>query len=265
MWISLRGIIRSPHLKPLSIVIIISIIMIALPLRFKTTISRLGAVSVLLPFIEIDKYLLKIDATFEINRHLNRKLDSLSVLTSSLIEHKYENERLRTMLGFDLNLPYYLVPAEVLAVSPSGRFKSILIDAGRERRVDINMPVISPSGIIGKTVAVDSKASTVQLLLDPNCKVAARVQKSRASGIVSYLGGAYLSLTNVPADQQVSTGDTVISSGLGGIFPRGLFIGTVVKSERREGELFLEILIAPGADFSILEEVFVIISSPEMQ
>lgn len=245
--------------------IIISIIMIALPLRFKTTISRLGAVSVLLPFIEIDKYLLKIDATFEINRHLNRKLDSLSVLTSSLIEHKYENERLRTMLGFDLNLPYYLVPAEVLAVSPTGRFKSILIDAGKERRVDINMPVISPSGIIGKTVAVDSKASTVQLLLDPSCKVAARVQKSRASGIVSYLGGAYLSLTNIPADQQVSTGDTVISSGLGGIFPRGLFIGTVVKSERREGELFLEILIAPGADFSILEEVFVIISSPEMQ
>ncbi len=244
---------------------IISIIIIALPLRFRTTLSRLGAASILLPFVEIDKYLLRIDTTFEINRHLNRKLDSLSVLASSLIEHKYENERLRTMLGFDLNLPYYLVPAEILAISPTSRFKSILIDAGRERKVDINMPVISPSGIIGKTVAVDNKASTVQLLLDPNCKVAARVQQSRASGIVNYSGGSYLSLTNVPADQQVSVGNTVISSGLGGIFPQGLFIGTVVKSERREGELFLEILIAPGADFSILEEVFVIVSSPDRQ
>ena len=265
MWISPRGILRSPHLKPVSIVMIISIILIALPLRFKTTLSRLGAASALLAFVEIDKYLLKIDTTFEINRHLNRKLDSLSVLTSSLIEYRYENERLRTMLGFDLNLPYYLVPAEVLAVSPTGRFKSILIDAGGERRVDINMPVISPSGIIGKTVAVDDKASTVQLLMDPSCKVAARVQQSRASGIVSYLGGPYLSLTNVQADQHVSVGDTVISSGLGGIFPRGLFIGTVVKTERREGELFLEILIAPGADFSILEEVFVIVSSLDEQ
>ncbi len=261
----MRGILRSPHFKPVSIVMIISIIMIALPLRFKTTLSRLVAASVLLPFVEIDKYLLKIDTTFEINKHLNRKLDSLSVLTASLIEHKYENERLRRMLGFDLNLPYYLVPAEILAISPTSRFKSILVDAGREKRVDINMPVISPSGIIGKTVAVDDKASTVQLLLDPSCKVAARVQQSRASGIVSYLGGPYLSLKNVPVDQHVSVGDTVISSGLGGIFPQGLFIGTVVKSERREGELFLEILIAPGADFSILEEVFVIVSSPEKQ
>lgn len=265
MWISLRGILRSPHFKPVSIVIIISIVLIALPLRFKTTISRLGAVSVLLPFIEIDKYLLKIDNTFEINRHLNRKLDSLSVQTSSLIEYRYENERLRTMLGFDLNLPYYLVPAEILAVSPTSRFKSVLIDAGTERRVDINMPVISPSGIIGKTVAVDKRASTVQLLLDPNCKVAARVQKSRASGIVSYLGGPHLSLTNIPVDKQVSVGDTVISSGLGGIFPQGLLIGTVIRSEGREGELFLDILIKPGADFSILEEVFVIVSSMESQ
>jgi rod shape-determining protein MreC len=122
------------------------------------------------------------------------------------------------------------------------------------------MPVISPSGIIGKTVAVDDKASTVQLLKDPSCKVAARVQRSRASGIVSYLGGPYLSLTNVPADQQVSVGDTVITSGLGGIFPRGLFIGTVTESRRKEGELFLEILVVPGAEFSILEEVFVVVS-----
>ncbi|MEE8418333.1 MAG: rod shape-determining protein MreC [candidate division Zixibacteria bacterium] len=265
MWISFRGIFRSPHLKPLSIVMIISVIMIALPLRFKTTLSRLGTTSALLPFIEIDKYLLKINTTFEINRYLNRKLDSLSVLASSLIEHKYENERLRTMLGFDLNLPYYLVPAEVLAVSPIGTIKSILIDAGRERKIDINMPVISPTGIIGKTVAVDNKTSAVQLLLDPNCKVAARVQQSRASGIVAYHGGPYLSLTNVPVDQQVSVGDTVISSGLGGIFPRGLFIGMVVKSERKEGELFLEILIAPGTDFSILEEVFVIVSALDGQ
>jgi rod shape-determining protein MreC len=265
MRISLRGILRSPQFKPLSILIIISIVMIALPLQTRTTLSRLTTSSILLPFIEIDRYLLKIDTTFEINRYLNRKLDSLSVLTSSLIKYKYENERLRTMLGFDLNLPYYLVPAEILAISPTSRFKSILIDAGREKRVDINMPVISPSGIVGKTVAVDNKASTVQLLLDPSCKIAARLQQSRALGIVSYQGGPCLSLTNVPLDQDVSVGDTVVSSGLGGIFPPGLLIGTVVKSERREGELFLEILIAPGANFSILEEVFVIISSPEEQ
>ena len=256
----MRGIFTSPQFKPVAIMVIISIIMIVLPLDFKTTISSLGSGSVLLPFIEADKYIVRVNSTFEQNIMLNRRLDSLSVITSNLMEYKSENERLRRMLGFNFELPYDLVPAEVVAVSPTSVFRSILIDAGIRRGVRRNMPVISPSGIIGKTVAADNKASTVQLLLDPGCKVAARDQRSRAMGISEFRGGKYLSLTNVPVDQDVAVGDTVISSGLGGIFPEGLFIGTVVKSEEKKGDLFRDILIQPGADFSILEEVFVIIS-----
>lgn len=261
MRFSPRGIFRSPYFKPISIVVVISVVMIVLPLRIKTTISRFGAQTFLYPLIEIDRYLLKINTTFEENRVLNRRLDSLSVMVSTLLEQKYENERLRMMLGFNFALPYELVPAEVIAISPAGSFRSVLIDAGTKRGVERNMPVISPSGIIGKTVASDAEASTVQILLDPNCKVAARVQRSRAMGIVEYKGGEFLSLGRVPADQDVAVGDTVISSGLGGIFPKGLFIGTVVKSQTRQGELFRDIVLDPGADFSILEEVFVIVSS----
>lgn len=263
MRISLRGIYKSPYTRPLVIVLALSGIMVVLPLKTRTSISRVGTGSILLPFVELDKYLVKLDRTFERNIYLNRKLDSLAVLTASLLEHRYENERLRRMLGFNLNLPFNLVPAEIRSVSLSSQIKSIVIDAGGDRGIDVNMPVISPSGVVGKTIAVGKEASTVQLLMDPACKIAARVQETRASGIVVYSGGQYLSLTNVPADQQVRVGDTVVSSGLGGIFPEGLFIGTVVKSERKEGELFLEIEIDPGADFSILEEVFVIAPSPE--
>ena len=263
MRVSIRGIYRSPHTGPLAIVVALSAFMVVSPLRTRTGISKIGTETVLLPFIEFDKYLLRLDVTFERNRYLNRKVDSLAVLTSTLIEYRYENERLRRMLGFNLNLPYDLVPAEIRSVSLSSQIRSIIIDAGTEKGIDVNMPVISPSGVVGKTIAVTRGASTVQLLMDPACKIAARDQESRASGIVSYSGGQYLSLTNVPADQQVRVGDRVVSSGLGGIFPQGLFIGTVVKSERKEGELFLEIEIDPGADFSVLEEVFVIAPSPE--
>jgi len=256
----LRGILKSPYFMPILLVAIISVAMIILPLRSKTTLSRMGSSSILLPFIEIDKYLVKIGTSFEQNRILNRRLDSLSVLMSVLLENKNENERLRRMLEFNFELPYKLIPAEIIAVSPTSLFKSILIDAGLNRGVDRNMPVISPSGIIGKTIASDRKASTVQLLFDPGCKVAARIQRNRAMGIVEHLEGRYLSFTNVPGDQDVVPGDTVISSGLGGIFPEGLFIGTVIISEEKEGELFRNILVDPGADFSILDEVFVIVS-----
>lgn len=260
MGISLRGIYKSPHLTPVMIVVAISVTLIVIPLKNRTTLSRLASGSFLLPFIETDKYLIKINTTFERNIIINRKLDSLAIMVATLYENKRENVRLRRMLDFDFALPYRLIPAEILAVSPTSIFRSVLVDAGRSRGVDKNMPVISPSGIIGKTIAADNKSSTVQLLLDPSCKVAARVQRSRAMGIVEYTGGEHLTLARVPGDQDVIVGDIVISSGLGGIFPQGLFIGTVIESEAEEGELFKNIVIKPGADFSIIEEVFVIVS-----
>jgi rod shape-determining protein MreC len=262
MRISLRGIYRNPGFRPISIVAIISILLIVIPNSIKTSISRFAAVSILYPFVEIDRFLLKVDSTFEINRHLNRRLDFLSTTLSTVIENRYENERLRKMLGFDLMLPYELKPAEVIAYSPTARFKSILINAGTGKGIDRNMPVISPSGVVGKTVSAENNSAVVQLLFDPSCKVAARLQNSRAQGIVAFLGGHLLSLTNVPADQIVSVGDSVISSGLGGIFPEGLYIGRITDTRVKEGEMFYQIDIEPGANFSLLEEVFVITSIP---
>lgn len=261
MRISLRGIVKSPHFNPLLLVTAVSILMIILPSSAKTTISRWASNSVLFPFIEIDKFLTRVSETSDENIIINRRLSSLAVEVASLLENKQENARLRRMLDFNFELPYRLVPAEILAIPPGGNVRTVLIDAGRKRGVGVNMPVISPSGIIGKTISADEKSSTVQLLLDPGCKVAARDQRSRAMGVVQYIGGEQLSLTRVPADQDVAPGDTVISSGLGGIFPSGLFIGTVTRSEAQPGELFKEILIQPGADFSIIEEVFVIVSN----
>ncbi len=263
MRISLRGILRSPEFQPLAVMVIICIILIALPLSYKSTLSRLGLSSVLYPFIEVDTFLRKIDTTFETNKYLNRRLDYLSTIVSSMIENKYENERLRKMLGFNVNQPLDLIPAEVFAVTPTGRFNSILINVGKSSGVKANMPVITPSGIVGKTISAEENYAVVQLLYDPAFKVAARTQSGRVQGIASYAGGRFLALTNVPYDLEVSIGDTVISSGLGGIFPRGLYIGQIIEAQIKEGELFKDIQILPGANFSVLEEVFVVLSGEE--
>jgi rod shape-determining protein MreC len=104
-------------------------------------------------------------------------------------------------------------------------------------------------------------SSTVQLLFDPACKVAAMVQASRAQGIVTYTNGNYLTMRDVPIEESALPGDSVVTSGLGGVFPEGLFIGTIMKSGEMDGGLFHDIRIYPGADFDAIDEVFVITSS----
>jgi rod shape-determining protein MreC len=252
-----RGIFRNQQLIPLIVAVVISAFLIILPLDLRTTASRIGTLSLLYPYSELDRYLRRIDTAFDANRELNRRLDSLSVLVSRLIENKYENDRLRAMLGFDLHLPLRLIPAEVVSVSFGYPYKSMVINAGSEMNIGPNMPVLTPSGIVGKTIAAGFHSSTVQLLYDPACRVAARIQASRAQGIITYAGGNFLTMRDVPAEESALVGDSVVTSGLGGIFPEGLFIGTVIKTEAREGGLFRDIKVLPGADISALDEVFV--------
>jgi rod shape-determining protein MreC len=256
-----KGIFKNPQLVPLIIVSAISIAMIVLPLDARTTVSRVGTLSLLYPFSRLDKYLARIDTTFQINQELNRRLDSLTVVVSALIESKYENERLRKMLDFEPRLPLHLVPAEVIEVSFGYPYKSMTINIGTEKGIAANMPVITPNGVIGKTVATGWRSSTVQLLFDPSCRIAAKVQPSGAQGIIVYSGGNHMTLRDVPLEESALPGDSVVTSGLGGIFPEGLFIGTIIKSGKQDNGLFHDIRVYPGGDFSGLEEVFVITSS----
>jgi rod shape-determining protein MreC len=256
-----KGIFKNPQALPLIIVTIVSIVMIILPLDVRTTVSRLGTLSVLYPFNELDRYLAKINTTFQINRNLNRRLDSLSVVVSRLIENNYENERLRRMLDFEPHVPLRLVPAEVKSITFGYPYKSMLIDVGVENGITSNMPVISTGGVVGKIIAAGHRSSTVQLLFDPACKVAAKVQASGAQGILTYIGGNYLTLRDVPIEESALPGDSVVTSGMGGIFPEGLFVGTILRSGEMEGGLFHSIRIVPGADFDALDEVFVVTTS----
>jgi rod shape-determining protein MreC len=149
----------------------------------------------------------------------------------------------------------------VLSISFGYPYKSMLINIGTDKNITSNMPVITPSGVVGKVIAAGYRSSTVQLLFDPDCKVAAKVQASQAQGIITYSGGNYLTLRDVPIEESALPGDSVVTSGLGGVFPEGLFIGTILRSGEMEGGLFHDIRIAPGADFSSLDEVFVVTTS----
>ena len=184
----------------------------------------------------------------------------LSMELVELRESKLENERLRGLLNFkqaNQAAGDYLA-AKVIARDPDRITNTILIDIGQTDGVAERMPVVTADGLVGRVLEVHGWTAVVQLLLDRNCRVSAIVQRqSRTQGIVMVEDGTFY-LSHVPLRSDVEEGDVVVSSGLGGIFPGGLMVGTVTGLGDEEQGLFREVVLTPGVNFSNLEEVFVL-------
>ncbi len=244
---------------PVLAVFCVCVVLIILPLWLKLTISEFCIGKLYYPFIKLDNFLTDIATAKNKNIELNQRLIEMSMTNAQYTEDHYENARLRRMLDFDLQLPYRLVPAEVIGLKPGQTAKSIIINAGGQKSVNYNMPVVTADGIVGKTIEIADNSAVVQLLIDYNCKVSAIDQSTRAMGIIRWQGGKFLAMGDVPVESQVAVGDTIVSSGLGGIFPPGLRVGTVVYSQNREATLFKDVTVKSSVDFGSLEEVFVVI------
>ena len=244
---------------PVLIALLICVILIVIPAKIKVAISGFITSYVYYPFNQMDNFLIKVASAQENNVRLNQQLVDVSIKASQYTEDHYENMRLRRMLDFDLQLPHSLVPAEVIGLRPGQNAKSIIINVGVNKGITRNMPVITADGIVGKTIEVSANTSVIQLLADHNCKVSAIDQDTRAMGIIRWRGGKLLEMGDVPVESNVAVGDTIISSGLGGIFPPSLMVGTVVFAEDKQGTLFKDVYVKPAVDFSTLEEVFVVI------
>ena len=122
------------------------------------------------------------------------------------------------------------------------------------------MPVLAEPGLIGRIIDISWHAAKVLLLIDESSNIDAIVQRSRVQGIVNGAGSRGCVMKYVSKAQDVKENDIIVSSGLGGVFPKGLMLGVVSAVDRQESGLFLKIKIAPSIDFSKLEEVSVLAS-----
>jgi rod shape-determining protein MreC len=189
------------------------------------------------------------------NTNLRRQVEELQHAQS-------ENQQFRALLQIKQAAPWRTVGARVIGRDASNWWKSIQIDRGRADGIRVNQPVLSASGLIGKTVSVSEGESRVLLLIDPTCKASAVLQPSREPGTISGTGGAAprLLLTFVSREAVIATNETVYTSGLGGVFPRGILIGTVANAELdRQSGMYQNLEVQPAADFRRLEEVMVIV------
>ena len=250
---------RNKDLLSITAVFLVSIGLLVLPAEIKTTISAAVLETLYLPFTALDGFLDDVAGAKKQNVELSEKLTKLSLQLAQYAEANNENGRLRRMLEFDIQMPYRLVPAKVVGIGSNPNAKSIIINAGSAKSIKVNNPVVTADGIVGKTISVTQGNAQIQLLTDHNCQVSAIDQNTRTLGIIRWRGGKLLEMGEVPVESQLAVGDTIISSGMGGIFPPGLRVGIVVYAKNRTGSLFKDILVKPAVQFWSLEEVFVVL------
>lgn len=157
-----------------------------------------------------------------------------------------------------------MIAAQVVGWDPSGLFKAVIIDKGRSSGLTINMPVINADGVVGRLISVSNKYSKVLLLIDQNSAVDCVTQRTRDSGIVKGLSAKIIvyepSMDYVAKTSDIIVGDVVVTSGIGGVFPKGVPVGEVIDVKAPADELFMEVKIKPSVDFSKLEEILVILT-----
>jgi rod shape-determining protein MreC len=196
------------------------------------------------------------------NDELKRQLGELQMQFQqerALAERARQLERL---LGFQQNLKVETIPASVIGASASLEFRGITIDRGTNMGVTTNMAVIAPTGLVGRIVTPTAHASKVQLLTDHNAAAGALAERSRAQGIVK--GPAkegVLAMEFVPATADIKVGDTIVTSGIDGIYPKGFVIGKVEKVDNSNGT-HKAIAVRPSVEFTGLEEVLVVKTPP---
>jgi rod shape-determining protein MreC len=191
------------------------------------------------------------------NQLLGTQLNQAFEVNNQWRETELANTRLRNLLGFEQTIAEMAVAAAVIGKDPSAWFKTVIIDKGRADGLTTSLPVVMPQGIAGQVIEVSNHYSKVMLVIDRNSAVDALVQRTRARGVIKGDSTDRCRLEFVLRKSDVRVGDTVVSSGLDGVYPKGLRIGFVSEVIEHDADIFHEVIVTPFVDFEKLEEVLV--------
>ncbi len=191
------------------------------------------------------------------NEELHVELVAAHTRIQQLSEQAAEAQRLRALLDFREHLPFPTVASEVIASSPGESSNAIFIDKGMDSGLTSDLAVITPEGVVGKTIAVFPHTAQVLLITDPSSGVGGLLERSRIHGVLKGSDGNSCKLLYVMNEEQVSVGDPVLSSGLDQIYPKGLPLGTAIRVG--DGNIYKTIIVRPAAMLNRLEAVLVVL------
>jgi rod shape-determining protein MreC len=196
------------------------------------------------------------------NAKLRAQLAKLETDRTRMAELEAENLRLSGLLELKDALAFDAVAANVIGSDATGLSRTLVLARGADGGLKPGMAVVSIDGVVGKIIEVSPHASRVLLIDDHNSALDAFDQRSRARGIIAGVVDDGLTMKYVDRSENIKPGDSVVTSGLDGIFPRGLLVGHVARVRREGPGLFLAVDVKPAVDFHRLEQVLVITEQP---
>jgi len=266
--------------RPLFIIIIISIMLITLMVvtnKYEYAFSKIeGAVGYITSPVQkvfytisssVSNFFYDIKDNRDIKAENEELREYVAILENELIEKnelEKENKRLKKLLDFAVdNDKMTVTGAKVIGKNPGNWFNVILIDKGTKHGVDINMAVVTERGLVGRIFQVGPNWAKVRTIVDGQSSVSGIIERTRDNGLVKGnndmgLEEGMCRMIYLPLDSDLKPGDKVLTSGLGEIFPKGIYIGEVKEVVEEKRDFFKTAIIEPGVDFQRLEEVLVI-------
>ncbi len=247
--------------------------------RFNTRATDGVAMAIMAPFqrafswagsqlIFVRDTVREISHLHEQNKQLREEVEILRAQNLTASEYASENQRLRNLLGYKQTaVQFDLVAASVIGRESASWSSVIVINRGTLDGVANNMAVVTEMGLVGHVKEAGVSSSKVQLLIDPRSSVGTLIQRpeSRVAGIVEgdVKNPSYPRMVNIPKDSDVKVDDMVVTSGFGGVYPKGLVVGKIIEMHNEEGGLLMYGVIDTSVDFQKLEDVAVIVASRE--
>lgn len=212
------------------------------------------------PFAAAGNALRNVTADSQTLSELEQANADLTQQLAQMNEYREENARLESLLGLTSSYSMSGVGARVIGYSTDDWGATATIDKGSLDGVATDAPVVDGTGVVGQVTGVAANSATVRLLADPSSGVSAVIQGSGATGILTGSVDGTLRLRYVSAQAEVSVGDVVVTSGLGGVYPRGLALGTVASCMSAVSGQYYDITLAPAVATQTYDEVFVVSS-----
>ena len=226
---------------------------------------RYAGLAVTAPFRGLGNIFSNLTADQATLSELQEEVEQLRARNAELEEQAGSAERLQELLDLRSSYDLQSVSGTIVSGSNDSWSSTVTIDRGSASGVTSGMPVMTSAGVIGQVVSCGPSSSTVRLLSDEGSSISALVQSTRSHGMLTGSATGEVKLELVSSNQDVQVGDSIVTSGLGGVFPKGLPVGEVVSVTNNPGELYLDIVVELYADTGSSEEVLVITSLTEEQ
>lgn len=230
-----------------------------------TSPVRMLGSAVAAPFGALGNIAQNATASSETLSELKKRNEELTAQVAELSEAQETAERLEKLVGLKSTYSLESTAARIIGSTGDAWTDSVIIDKGSTSGFEVGMPVCSSGGVIGQIIEVSANTSTVRLITDDQSGVSAMIQGSRAQGVLQGQADGTLRLEYVVSDAEVATGDIVITSGIGGTFPKGLPLGTVASIDRAPNAVYYTIVVRAASSAESNEEVLVITSVSEDQ